>query len=67
MKRAKFIVEGGVPLRGTVEISGAKNAAIKAIAASLLTDEPVTIENVPRIRDVEVDRGFVTDRRTRYH
>jgi len=59
MKRAKFIVEGGVPLRGTVEISGAKNAAIKAIAASLLTDEPVTIENVPRIRDVEVDLDII--------
>lgn len=49
----KFIIEGGTQLRGTVTPSGNKNAALPMIAACLLTDEPVTLRNVPRIRDVE--------------
>jgi UDP-N-acetylglucosamine 1-carboxyvinyltransferase len=49
----KFIIEGGAPLRGIVTPSGNKNAALPILCASLLTDEPVTIRNVPRIRDVE--------------
>lgn len=49
----RFIIEGGVPLRGKVEISGAKNEATKLIAASLLTDEEVILNNVPRISDVD--------------
>jgi UDP-N-acetylglucosamine 1-carboxyvinyltransferase len=53
---ARFIVEGGTPLRGEFRPAGNKNAALPLIAASLLTDEPVTLHNVPRIRDV---RGMV--------
>jgi UDP-N-acetylglucosamine 1-carboxyvinyltransferase len=49
----KFVIEGGVPLCGHVTPSGNKNAALPIIAASLLTDEPLTLKNVPRIRDVE--------------
>ena len=49
----RFIIEGGTPLRGTVTPSGNKNAALPILAASLLTDEPLTVRNVPRIRDVE--------------
>ena len=49
----KFIIEGGTQLRGTVTPSGNKNAALPMIAACLLTDEPVTLRNVPRIRDVD--------------
>ena len=49
----KFIIEGGTQLRGTVTPSGNKNAALTILAATLLTDEPVTLRNVPRIRDVE--------------
>ena len=49
----KFVIEGGVPLHGHVTPSGNKNAALPIIAASLLTDEPLTLRNVPRIRDVE--------------
>lgn len=48
-----FIVEGGAPLKGTIRPAGNKNAALPAIAATLLTGAPVTLENVPRIRDVE--------------
>jgi UDP-N-acetylglucosamine 1-carboxyvinyltransferase len=49
---ARFIVEGGVPLRGSVTPAGNKNEALPLIAAALLTDEPVTLRNLPRIRDV---------------
>jgi UDP-N-acetylglucosamine 1-carboxyvinyltransferase len=48
----KYIVEGGVSLRGTIRPAGNKNAALPILAACLLTDEPVTLENVPNIRDV---------------
>jgi len=48
-----FIVEGGVPLSGTIRPAGNKNAALPAVAAALLTSDPVTLDNVPRIRDVE--------------
>jgi UDP-N-acetylglucosamine 1-carboxyvinyltransferase len=53
---ARLIVDGGTPLRGEIRPAGNKNAALPLIAASLLTDEPVTLHNVPRIRDV---RGMV--------
>jgi len=48
----KFIVEGGIRLKGAVEISGAKNAALPMLAATLLTDERCVIKNVPPLRDV---------------
>lgn len=47
-----FIVEGGKPLYGEVHISGAKNAALPILCAALLTDEPMVIHNVPRLRDI---------------
>ncbi|RMH22314.1 MAG: UDP-N-acetylglucosamine 1-carboxyvinyltransferase [Gemmatimonadetes bacterium] len=47
-----FVVEGGHPLSGRIRPAGNKNAALPAVAAALLTDEPVVLENVPRIRDV---------------
>jgi UDP-N-acetylglucosamine 1-carboxyvinyltransferase len=50
---AAYIVEGGVPLRGSVAISGAKNAVLKLMAAAVLCEEPCTISNAPRIADVE--------------
>jgi UDP-N-acetylglucosamine 1-carboxyvinyltransferase len=49
----KFIIEGGTPLAGTVNPAGNKNAALPALAASLLTREEVTLRNIPRIADVE--------------
>jgi UDP-N-acetylglucosamine 1-carboxyvinyltransferase len=48
----KMIIRGGAPLRGTVELSGSKNAALPCLMASLLTDQPVALHNVPRLRDV---------------
>jgi len=46
-----FLIKGGVPLRGTVEISGSKNAALPIMAAALLTDEPCVIRRVPDLSD----------------
>lgn len=50
---SKFIVEGGLPLEGTITASGNKNAALKLLPACLLTEEPVVLHNIPAIRDVE--------------
>lgn len=50
----QYVVEGGVPLRGEVSIGGAKNAALGILAAAIMTDETVTIENVPNVRDTRV-------------
>src|SRR5215470_1978899 len=49
----QYIVEGGHRLKGAIEPSGNKNAALPIIAAALLTEHPVTLDNVPRIRDTE--------------
>src|ERR1700676_4245486 len=48
----KFLIKGGKPLQGTVAISGAKNSALPAMAAALLTKEPVTLHNIPKVRDL---------------
>jgi UDP-N-acetylglucosamine 1-carboxyvinyltransferase len=53
MAQPQFIVEGGRPLSGTIRPSGNKNAALPILCAALLTDEPVTLENVPHIKDIE--------------
>ena len=48
----RFVIEGGRALRGRVAISGAKNAALPAMAAALLTTEPIQLSNLPRVRDI---------------
>lgn len=50
----RYIVKGGNPLVGSVEISGAKNAALGLIAGAILTDEPVLIDNLPDVNDIRV-------------
>ncbi len=57
----KFVVTGGVPLRGEVGIAGAKNAVLKLMAAAVLTDEPCLLTNVPRISDVKIMRETMRD------
>jgi UDP-N-acetylglucosamine 1-carboxyvinyltransferase len=49
----KFRIEGGHKLEGTVRVSGAKNAALPEMAACLLTDQPVELRNLPRVRDIQ--------------
>jgi UDP-N-acetylglucosamine 1-carboxyvinyltransferase len=48
----KFRIRGGKPLHGTVQIAGAKNSALPLMAAALLTPEPVTLHNIPMVRDI---------------
>jgi len=56
----KLVIRGGNPLLGTVRISGAKNAALPCMAAALLTDEPVVLENIPQVRDIETTRKLLS-------
>jgi UDP-N-acetylglucosamine 1-carboxyvinyltransferase len=55
----KFVIRGGNPLLGTVRISGAKNAALPAMAAALLTEDPIVLENIPQVRDIETTRKLL--------
>lgn len=55
----EFLIEGGVPLSGEVTPSGNKNAALPLLAACLLTAEPVTLHNIPQIRDVVAMRKLI--------
>src|SRR6202163_985044 len=55
----KFILRGGEPLLGTVRVSGAKNAALPCMAAALLTDQPVILENIPQVRDIQTTRNLL--------
>src|SRR5271167_1519322 len=56
----KFVIRGGNPLLGTVRVSGAKNAALPAMAAALLTEEPIILENIPQVRDIVTERNLLT-------
>jgi UDP-N-acetylglucosamine 1-carboxyvinyltransferase len=55
----KLVIRGGTPLLGTVRISGAKNAALPCMAAALLTEDEVTLENIPQVRDIETTRRLL--------
>jgi len=50
----RYIIKGGTPLNGEVEISGAKNAALGLLAAAIMTDEEVTIDNLPDVSDMQL-------------
>ena len=56
-----FVIEGGVPLGGTVRAAGNKNGVLPVLAACVLTDEPVELVNVPRIRDVDTMLALLAD------
>ena len=55
----KIVIEGGFPLNGEIAISGAKNSAIKLMAVCLLTDQPVKLTNMPRLRDTRSMAGLL--------
>jgi UDP-N-acetylglucosamine 1-carboxyvinyltransferase len=57
----KFVIEGGVPLSGSVNPAGNKNGALPILAASLLTEDEVVVANVPRIRDVDAMLNLLED------
>lgn len=55
----KFVIRGGNPLRGTICVSGAKNSALPCMAAAILTEEDVTLDNIPQVRDIETERKLL--------
>ena len=55
----KLIITGGGPLNGEIRISGAKNAALPILAATLLADEPVTVRNIPHLQDITTTMGLL--------
>ncbi|HZT74402.1 MAG TPA: UDP-N-acetylglucosamine 1-carboxyvinyltransferase [Terriglobales bacterium] len=55
----KLVIRGGRPLAGTLRVGGAKNAALPAMAACLLTADPVTLENIPDVRDIQTTRRLL--------
>ncbi len=57
----QYVIKGGNPLIGEVEIGGAKNAALAILAAAIMTDETVTIENLPDVRDINVLLGAIRE------
>jgi len=57
----KFVIKGGAALRGEVATSGSKNSALPALAAALLTSEPVTLHRVPRVRDLRTMQRLLVD------
>jgi UDP-N-acetylglucosamine 1-carboxyvinyltransferase len=57
----KFIIKGGTQLKGEIATGGSKNSALPALAAALLTDEPVTLHRVPRVRDLRTMQRLLVD------
>ena len=55
----KFVVRGGNPLLGTIKISGAKNSALPCMAAAILTEDELILENIPQVRDIETERRLL--------
>jgi len=55
----KYVIRGGNPLVGTIRVSGAKNSALPCMAAAILTDEEVTLENIPQVKDIETERRLL--------
>ncbi len=55
----KFVVRGGNPLLGTIKVSGAKNSALPCMAAAILTEEEVILENIPQVQDIETERKLL--------
>ncbi|WP_114211149.1 UDP-N-acetylglucosamine 1-carboxyvinyltransferase [Acidisarcina polymorpha] len=55
----KFVVRGGNPLLGTIRVSGAKNSALPCMAAAILTEDEVVLENIPQVQDIETERKLL--------
>ena len=55
----KFVIRGGNPLLGTIKVSGAKNSALPCMAAAILTEDEVILENIPQVHDIETERKLL--------
>ncbi len=56
----KFVIRGGNPLVGTIRVSGAKNSALPCMAAAILTEDEIRLENLPQVRDIETERRLLS-------
>jgi UDP-N-acetylglucosamine 1-carboxyvinyltransferase len=56
----KFVIRGGNPLVGTIRVSGAKNSALPCMAAAILTEDEITLENIPQVHDIETERKLLS-------
>ena len=56
----KFVIRGGNPLVGTIQVSGAKNSALPCMAAAILTEDEITLENIPQVWDIATQRRLLT-------
>jgi UDP-N-acetylglucosamine 1-carboxyvinyltransferase len=63
----KFVIRGGNPLVGTICVSGAKNSALPCMAAAILTEDEVTLENIPQVRDIETERRLLASMGAEVH
>ena len=55
----KYVIRGGNPLVGTIRVSGAKNSALPCMAAAILTEDEITLDNIPQVRDIETERRLL--------
>ena len=56
----KFVIRGGNPLVGTIRVSGAKNSALPCMAAALLTEGEIVLDNIPQVRDIQTERRLLS-------
>jgi UDP-N-acetylglucosamine 1-carboxyvinyltransferase len=63
----KFVIRGGNPLVGTIRVSGAKNSALPCMAAAILTEDEVTLENIPQVRDIETEKKLLASMGAEIH
>src|SRR6266481_4787243 len=55
----RFLVTGGMPLEGIIRVSGAKNSALPCMAAAILTEDEIILENIPQVRDIDTERKLL--------
>jgi UDP-N-acetylglucosamine 1-carboxyvinyltransferase len=63
----KYVIRGGNPLVGTIHVSGAKNSALPCMAAAILTEDEVTLDNIPHVRDIETERRLLASMGAEVH
>ena len=63
----KYVIRGGNPLVGTIHVSGAKNSALPCMAAAILTEDEVTLDNIPQVRDIETERRLLASMGAEVH
>src|SRR4051794_39011790 len=56
----KFLITGGAPLVGAIQVSGAKNSALPCMAAAILTEDEVILDNIPHVRDIDTERKLLS-------